>query len=233
VSKTLRAVLIAVVVVVVVGGFGVWWFVIRDTSGPAASVAAVNAGAAGTAPSRDTPDGQWKVQQDPTVFAGYRVAELFGGETVKRTAVGRSPAVTGTMTVTGSTIPQADITVDVTKLTSDQSRRDSAIASRGLETDTFPQATFKLTQPIALPGVPEKGKTINVTAHGDLTLHGVTKTVDIPLAATWNGNSISVATTGDGFPIAFSDYGMQAIDISIVKTDDHGTLELQLLLVPA
>ena len=37
-------------------------------------------------------------------FVGYRIEELFGGETIKKTAVGRTPDVTGSMTVDGSTI---------------------------------------------------------------------------------------------------------------------------------
>jgi hypothetical protein len=35
-------------------------------------------------------------------------------------------------------------------------------------------------------------------------------------------------------PIAFADYGMASIEIGgFVSTDDHGTMELQLLLAPA
>ena len=45
----------------------------------------------------------------------------------------------------------ANVSVDVTKLTSDQSRRDQRIHSQGLESDRYPTATFKLTSPIALP----------------------------------------------------------------------------------
>jgi hypothetical protein len=35
------------------------------------------------------------------VFGGYRVQEQFGGDTVEHTAVGRTPAVSGTMQIGG------------------------------------------------------------------------------------------------------------------------------------
>ena len=49
------------------------------------------------------------MQQGDEVFAGYRVTEQFAGETIEKTAVGRSRAVTGTVVVAaegqGATIP--------------------------------------------------------------------------------------------------------------------------------
>ena len=70
-----------------------------------------------------------------------------------------------------------------------------------------------------------------VSATGDLLLHGVTRPVSIELSARWNGATISVA---GGAPVLMSDYGMDAISVpGLVETDDRGTLELQLLFVPA
>jgi polyisoprenoid-binding protein YceI len=67
-------------------------------------------------------------------------------------------------------------------------------------------------------------------ATGDLTLHGQTKSVTIPLQTRWNGATIDV--TGS-LPITFADFGMQAISIPTVHTDDKGTLEIKLTFVPA
>ena len=234
-SKTVKMVLGIAAVVVVLGGAGLYWFVLRDTSDKTASLEAI--GTPGTTtggPAKTSADGAWKVNQDTGVFAGYRVQELFGGSTIKKTANGRSADVSGTMTVSGSSIPAAEVKVNTTKLASDEGRRDSAITSKGLETQKFPQATFKLTSPIALPSAPVLNQELSVTAKGDLTLHGVTKPVEVPLKATWSGNAIKVATVGDGLPITMADYGINSIEIpGFVQTDDHGTLELQLLFVPA
>ncbi len=234
-SKTVKMVLGILVVVVVVGGAGLYWFVLRDKSDKTASLDAI--GTPGTTtggPAKSSADGAWKLKQDNGVFAGYRVQELFGGSAIKKTANGRSKEVSGTMTVSGSSIPAAEVKVNTTKLTSDESRRDAAISSRGLETQKFPEATFKLTAPITLPAAPVANQEMAVTAKGDLTLHGTTKAVEVPLKATWDGTTIKVATVGEGLPITMADYGISAIEIpGFVKTDDTGTLEMQLLFVPA
>jgi polyisoprenoid-binding protein YceI len=234
-SKTVKMVLGIVVVVVVIGGAGLYWFVLRDTSEKTASLDAIGTpGTTSGAPAQASADGAWKVKQDNGVFAGYRVQELFGGSTIKKTANGRSADVSGTMAVKGSSIPAAEVKVNTTKLVSDETRRDSAIASRGLETQKFPEATFKLTSPIALPSAPVLNQEMSVTGKGDLTLHGTTKPVEVPLKATWTGNAIKVATVGEGLPITMADYGISPIEIpGLVTTDDNGTLELQLLFVPA
>lgn len=237
-SKNVKIGIAAVLAVIVVAGAGLWWFVLRDTAEPEASIDAVagddgedaaGGGAADGTP--DTVDGEWAVQQGETVFVGYRVAELFAGETIEKTATGRTPEVEGTMTIEGDTITSASLTADLTQLESDQGRRDAALRTRGLETERFPDSTFELTEPITLPSAPEVGETVAVTAVGDLTIHGETSPVEVALEAQWEGPSISVAGST---PIAFADFGMDAIEIAgFVSTDDEGTMELQLSFVPA
>jgi polyisoprenoid-binding protein YceI len=178
-------------------------------------------------------DGTWTIERSSTVFAGYRVNETFVAGNLKKTASGRTPEVMGSLTVEGSRITAAEVTADLTQLESDESRRDNAIRSRGLQTETYPMATFTVTEPIELPSAPVEGEEITVTATGELTLHGTTKPVDVPLKARWDGSTISVATVGDGVPVLFADYGIEPIDIAnFVATEDRGTFELQLLFVP-
>jgi polyisoprenoid-binding protein YceI len=230
VSRTGKIVVGAVGALVVVG-VGAWWFVLRDTAAPKARVDAVAANAPAGAESRSSPDGTWTVKAADSVFVGYRIQELFAAATVKRTATGRTPKVKGTMSVSGGTVASAQIAADLTGLTSDQARRDSAIRERGLETGRFPETTFTLTAPITLPSAPVKGTSYRVTATGDLALHGVTRSVQVALEAKWNGSTIAVAGSA---PIVLGDYGMASIKIpGFIETDDHGTLELQLLFVPA
>jgi polyisoprenoid-binding protein YceI len=236
----LRIFIAAAVIILVGGGVAVWWFVLRDTAAPEASIDAVGGGAAaadgsGSSASPSSPDGTWKVKTDDAdkdnVFVGYRVEEHFVGDVVKKTATGRTPAVDGTITVDGTDITATTFTADLTQLKSDQARRDSSLQDRGLETGKFPDAKFELTGPVTLPAKPQKGKTVDLTATGDLTLHGVTKPIDLTLQARWDGSTISVAGHA---PIAFADFGMDKIEIpGFVTTDDHGTLELQLLFAPS
>jgi polyisoprenoid-binding protein YceI len=228
-QKSVKVALAAVVVVIVVGGAGFYWFFLRDDAPERASLQ-TSSQAADPSADQATADGTWKVQTGENVFVGYRVLELFGGETLKATAVGRTAAVDGTMTVSGNQITAAQITADVTQLKSDKSPRDGQIKTRGIQTDDFPTATFTLTQPITLPGTPTKGDEVDVTATGELTLHGVTRTVEIPLKAVWDGSTINVA---GGAHVDFADYDIEAPSNAIVSVDSDGEFELQLTFVPA
>ena len=104
-----------------------------------------------------------------------------------------------------STVTAVAISADLSTLQSDKNQRDGQLHRQALETDRFPTATFKLTQPIDLGTVPADGQVIKTTATGDLTIHGVTKSVQIPLEARLSGNVVTVTGSID---ILFADYGM-------------------------
>jgi polyisoprenoid-binding protein YceI len=76
--------------------------------------------------------------------------------------------------------------------------------------------------------VPADGATVESTATGDLTLHGVTKSVEIPLKARLaNG----VVTIVGSLPIQFADFGIAPPQsMMVLSVEDHGILELQLQL---
>jgi polyisoprenoid-binding protein YceI len=220
-------------VVVVLVGVGVWYFVFRDDSPPAVTLKSATRGVerrAGDEPA--SVDGEWSV--DTTIgsfsnftssFAGFRVKEQLAGIGAK-TAVGRTPDVTGSLTIKGSTIPRAGIKVDMTTLKTDEARRDSAIRRQAIETDRFPGASFVLREPIDLGSIPEEGQKVAVEAVGDLTLHGVTRQVTFPLQAQLNGDVITV--TGQ-LLIQFPDYDISQPRAAIVlSVENQGIIELQL-----
>ena len=235
--------LAAVVALVVVGG-AVWYFVFRDDA-PAevsldravSSIDAKDAGttatSGGTAKSSGL-DGTWNVDQSigsftdfTSSYAGFRVQEQLVGIGAK-TAVGRTPKVTGTMTILGTTVPNASFEVDMTTLTTDDSRRDGAIRTQAIETARFPKATFVLTQPISLGSIPADGEKITVNAIGSLTIHGVTKTVTIPLEAQREGGVIAVVGS---LEVPFADYSIsQPRAASVLSVEDKGIFEVQLFL---
>jgi polyisoprenoid-binding protein YceI len=200
-----------------------------DPAGASADPTASAAASSSTSSSNGL-SGTWNVDtsvgsvSDGTgTFVGYRVKEELATVGAQE-AVGRTPAVTGSMTIDGTTITAVDITADLTQLQSDESNRDRQLQRQGIETATYPTATFKLTQPIELGSVPADGQVVDATATGDLTLHGVTKSVQIPLQARIDGGVISVAGS---LPIQFADYGIQSPQGMIVlSVEDQGTLEL-------
>jgi polyisoprenoid-binding protein YceI len=213
---------------------GVWWF-LRDDAPKAVSLdAAVGAvdDTAGAA-SADGVSGDWTVDtsvgefsfEDSTgTFVGFRVSEELSG-IGSTTAVGRTPAVSGTMTIDGTTLKATSIEADMTSLTTNDSRRDDR-ARGALGTSEFPTATFVLTSPIDLGEAASTGAKTAVTATGDLTVHGVTKSVEVPLEAQLTGETIVVVGS---LPVVFSDFGITAPTAPVVlSVDDHGTMELQL-----
>lgn len=230
-------VVVGVAAFVLLAGVGVWYVVLRDDAPPAADLSVLDdeldtASTDGSAPPRSGIDGEWQVAVADEAFAGYRIEELYGpGTTLKTTVTGRTGEVTGALTIDGTSIPAAQIEVDTTTLESDRSRRDETLKIRGLETETFPTATFELTDPIELDALPAEGEEVEVTAVGDLTMHGVTDSVEVDLTAKWSGDRISI----DGsIPIVLADYDIEAISIpQFVAIDDHGTLEFVLLFEPA
>jgi polyisoprenoid-binding protein YceI len=228
-----RRILIAVLAVVVVAGFGVWWFVLRDTS-PAKLTLKSDTNSLSSQPnSPGGLAGTWKVvagSGDEATVAGYRVQEKFAAGVAKVTAAGRTTDVTGSATVGGTTVSAASFDVDLTTLHSDRSQRDNTIRNRGLETDKFPKASFQLTAPIQLPQI-TNGKVFDVTATGDLTLHGVTKKVSVPLRAKQSGSSFAVQGS---LPVVMADYSISPPNVGgFVSVDDNGAFEFLLNLAKA
>ena len=153
-------------------------------------------------------------------FVGYRIEEQLANIGAN-TAVGRTPDVTGTLVVDGTSVTGVDISADLSSLQSDDQRRDGQVRRLDLGT-----ATFKLTSPIALATLPADGSTVDATASGDLTIHGVTKRVEIPVQASRKGDVVTV--TGS-VPIVFADYDVTPPTSFIaVSVEDHGIIEFQL-----
>ena len=156
---------------------------------------------------------------------GYRVNETFTGNRAN-TAVGRTPTVSGSLTLDGASLTAVEVTADLTDLKSDDDRCDGRLRDQAIETDQFPIATFRLTTPIDLGSVPADGSTFPANATGELTLHGVTKTVTLPLEAKLSGDVVTVTGSLD---IAFADYGIeQPTSFLVLSIEDHGVMELQL-----
>jgi polyisoprenoid-binding protein YceI len=222
--------------VIALAGFGIWYFVFRDDSPPAVNIdsatESLDSKASGD-PASEV-DGTWTIDRTigtfddfTSTFAGYRVQEELASIGAK-TAVGRTPDVEGSFTIDSTEISKAEFTVDMTTLRSDEDRRDNAIRGQAIETSRFPTATFTLTEPVPLDQIPAEGTKISVDATGDLTLHGVTKEVTIPLEAQRTGNVIAVTGQLD---VPFADFGIsQPTSFAVLSIEDHGILEVQLFL---
>ncbi|MBK5288545.1 MAG: YceI family protein [Acidimicrobiia bacterium] len=221
-SGRIGTILIAFVVLVVAAGGAAYWFLIREDAKPKPKLANTKVVAGGTL------DGSWKISTTnaDATFVQYRIGETLASGLVDNTATGKSTEVTGSLTINGTEVSDISVTANMAALKSDKSFRDTALQSRGLETDTFKDATFAATKPVTLATAPAKGATVSVDVTGDLTLHGVTKSVTIPLQGRWDGKQVQVIGELD---IVLADYGITAPSGGqIARIDDSGTLELQL-----
>lgn len=166
--------------------------------------------------------GYWKIGSDSVV--GYRVKEILFGQSTE--GVGRTSAVTGTLEINDNTVTTAEFTVDMATFKSDAGKRDEQFSGRIMDTAKFPVATFTLTSPIALPQNATSGEKFSTTAIGDLTLHGTTVSVTIPIEAQLTSGKVAVQGT---INIVFADYGIADPSIGPIKTENNGDLELLLL----
>jgi polyisoprenoid-binding protein YceI len=200
-------------------------------TGVAGTIAPVPSGAVATA-AVDSLDGTWTV--DPSIgsfddftssFVGYRVNETFNDNRAN-TAVGRTPSVSGTLVVAGTAIIGVSVTADLTGLRSDDERRDGQLRQQAIETGAFPTATFRLTSPIELGALPEDGGIVRATGTGELTLHGVPRTVEVPIQAQLAGDVVTVIGS---IEILFADYAIERPrSFLVLSIEDHATIELQL-----
>ena len=240
-----RSRLITIVVIAILA-VGIGGFIVYDQVLRGDSAAALTLPTASSSPSTTTPAGSsdgdapaapaasfdgavagtWTVAAGSV--AGYRVREQLANLPAESDAVGRTDQVTGSITIESSgsttTLTAAMLTVDTTSIASDKSQRDNRMRREGLQTDTFPTATFTLTAPVEVPAAALDGTASDVTLTGDLMLHGVTKSVSIPAQAQLVDGTISVAGS-ISFPL--SDYSITAPNIGgfIVSIADTGTLE--------
>ena len=178
----------------------------------------------------------WKVTTGSLV--GYRVQELFVGETSKHLAVARTSNVSGGLTVSGDAsgyqVSGITLTADLTSLHSvDQvagrnvSQRDGIVTSQ-LQTQQFPNATFTATT-APVPGS-VTSTPVDVTLAGKLTVHGVTRAVTASAHAQVVGNRIEIAGT---LTINMTDYSVAPPRAPFVTVDPTATIEFDVFMVKA
>ena len=197
--------------------------------GPASGVAATEspspAGGDGSAGEGASLQGRWVVVPGDS-FVGYRIQEELAriGST---TAVGRTSDVEGTLEFDGASVTTVAVTANLQTLASDDSRRDGQLRRQALETNTYPEASFTLAEPIAIEGDPADGETISATAVGDLALHGVTRRVEIPLEGRLVDGQVVVVGS---LEVLLADYGIDRPTAPLVlSVSEQATVEMQLV----
>jgi polyisoprenoid-binding protein YceI len=124
----------------------------------------------------------------------YRVREQLVNLELPNDAIGKTNAVTGSITLdsAGKVIPDGSrIVVEVAGLTSDKDRRDGYVRRRLLQTDSFPTVVLApkeirgLTYPLPASG----SRTYDLV--GDLTLKGVTRPTTWKVTANFGRDTVT------------------------------------------
>lgn len=185
---------------------------------------------AGGAITAEEAAGRWVATEGSE--AGYRVREKLARLPAQSDAVGRTTAVSGGMTVAarGDRLVARDlrVEVDVSQLRSDESRRDNRIRTDGLETDRFPTATFVSTGDIVAPAEATAGRAFTVDVAGELTIHGVTRRVTIPVEARLDGSKLEVVGS---YRFPMSQFDIDPPNVAgFVTVESDATLEFRIVM---
>ena len=166
-------------------------------------------------------DGTWTIATGSS--AGYRVDEVLNGADV--TVAGTTDQVTGTLTVTGGDLTDAELVVDVASITTDSDRRDGYFRDNVMDVDANPTATFAVTEVADLPEL--TGTPVGVPVTGELTLAGVTQQVQTEIDVVRTADGVEVSGS---VPVTFDDYGIEAPNLGFVRVEDQGAVEFYLRL---
>jgi len=168
--------------------------------------------------------------------AGYRVKELFVGQTSKHEAVARTSTVSGTMAVSGDAtsgyqVNGITINAVLTGLQSvdsvagrDVTQRDGYV-SRQMNLQQFPNATFAASA-VTVPG-PVTSQTVDLSIPGKLTIHGVTKDVTATAKAQLSGVKLEIAGS---VAIDMMDYGVSPPSVPFTTVDSQVTVEFDIFM---
>jgi polyisoprenoid-binding protein YceI len=200
---------------------------VTTTTASSGAGSTTTAAAGDSSASNGSIAGTWTVVSSGSTV-GYRVKEVLFGQ--DNTAVGRTNAVTGNVTISGTTVSKASFTADMTQVSSDRSQRDNQFQNRIMDTSQYPTATFTLTSPISIAPVPADKTVTSYSATGNLTMHGTTKSVTFTLKAERNGAQLDL---NGSIPVTFSDWNIPNPSFGPVTTEDHGQMEFLIVLQKA
>jgi polyisoprenoid-binding protein YceI len=199
------------------------------------STTAASSSSATTSGASSSLAGSWTVSQGS--LAGYRVKEQFVNQSSTHDAVARTSSVSGGLTVqkatSGLEATGIKFAAQLTGLKSvDQvagfnvSQRDFVV-SRTLSVSQYPDATFQ-AQAVNLPSSVAGGGTVSLTIPGQLTIHGVTRSVQIAVQLQISGSQAQAAGSTS---FNMSDFGISPPQVPITTVQPTVMLEFQLDLV--
>jgi polyisoprenoid-binding protein YceI len=162
--------------------------------------------------------------------ARYRAREQLVGRGLPTEAVGRTRAVSGTITVDGGggiAPGGSTVSVDLRGLQSNERRRDNFVQDETLQTSRYPTADFLATETRGLTSpLPTAGE-VAFALLGDLTVHGAVRPTLWQVVARVDGSQVAgTATTR----VKITDFGMELPRVAVLLSiEDALGLEVDFL----
>jgi polyisoprenoid-binding protein YceI len=107
--------------------------------------------------------------------------------------------------------------------------RDANARGNVFQSGDFPEITLASLEVAGEAKRMPVGEARNFKVRAKLTLHGVTREVDLNVKATWNGAKLSATT---GFQINLSDYKLGRPQLFFISVDEAVRLEVNLQASP-
>jgi polyisoprenoid-binding protein YceI len=181
---------------------------------------------------------EFKVTEDGKNYAS------FTSEATLETINGRTSKVTGTI-VADPASPETsstEIVIDLPSIDTGIGMRNDHFRGAGfMDTDKFPSATFKSVSVSSPVKTIEANKPVELKITGDMTIHGVTKRITVPVRVVWIPESeLTKSSRGPGdfvhattnFPIKLSDYGIPVPQKLVMKLADTVNVNIDVFAKP-
>ena len=139
-----------------------------------------------------------------------------------------SGGATFTKSAASLTVTAASFVINVYSLKSNESMRDAHIHTIGIQSATYPKASFRLTRDLTLPTAALSGKVVDVKVTGDVNMHGTTRLLTIPVELRLSPSEIQ-AVGSLTFPWGL--FNMTAPSVGgFVNVENTATMEFDLNL---
>jgi polyisoprenoid-binding protein YceI len=139
-------------------------------------------------------------------------------------AVGTTHSVMGSFQVRTTDTPlvaSVNMTVDLSTLQTDQSRRDGYVRDNSLETGAFPTATFASTCATNLPTSYTDGQQAEFQVTGNLTMHGTTNAETDDVQGTLSGKTVTGTAT---MTVYMTDFNIQPPNLANIAIAQNKVL---------
>jgi polyisoprenoid-binding protein YceI len=125
---------------------------------------------------------------------------------------------------------EIEVEVDLRSLDTGIELRNRHMRENHLETERFPTARFEGAEIVEGAGSAlAPGTTVTIQVEGNLALHGVSKTVRIPLELTHDGTNLRIVSH---FPVALSDHEIARPKFLIMRLGDVQQVTVDVTAVP-